>query len=146
MLLTGPGAPAPAGPAGPRAGDGHRPGGPRILRRVTVVLGRTDAEAAERALSAGESAAGPPLTGSAATVAAVFDAYVQAGAADGFVLLPGPATGGLAEFVDQVVPLLQERKSFRTAYRGTTLREHLGLPLPLRSPADGGGESAVLST
>jgi hypothetical protein len=34
---------------------------------------------------------------------------------------------GLDEFVEKVVPLLQERGSFRTEYRGTTLREHLGL-------------------
>ncbi|MCU1664762.1 MAG: F420-dependent methylene-tetrahydromethanopterin reductase, partial [Pseudonocardia sp.] len=35
--------------------------------------------------------------------------------------------GGLDEFADTVVPLLQERGSFRTDYEGTTLREHLGL-------------------
>ena len=34
-------------------------------------------------------------------------------------------------FVDQVVPLLQERGVFRAEYEGSTLREHLGLaPLP----------------
>ena len=35
--------------------------------------------------------------------------------------------GGLAPFVDQVVPLLQERGVFRADYTGTTLRDHLGL-------------------
>ncbi|MDT5234659.1 MAG: hypothetical protein QOF47_646, partial [Mycobacterium sp.] len=30
-------------------------------------------------------------------------------------------------FVDRVVPLLQERGSFRTEYTGHTLRDHLGL-------------------
>jgi len=34
---------------------------------------------------------------------------------------------GLDDFVDNVVPLLQERSGFRTEYSGTTLREHLGL-------------------
>jgi hypothetical protein len=34
---------------------------------------------------------------------------------------------GLDEFVDTVVPLLQERGAFRTYYAGETLREHLGL-------------------
>ena len=34
-------------------------------------------------------------------------------------------------FVDQVVPLLQERGVFRADYTGSTLRDHLGLsPLP----------------
>ena len=41
---------------------------------------------------------------------------------------------------DQVVPLLQERGSFRTEYAGTTLRDHLGLTRPApratRSHAD----------
>ncbi|MNW70480.1 Nitrilotriacetate monooxygenase component A [compost metagenome] len=32
--------------------------------------------------------------------------------------------------LDQVVPLLQERGSFRTEYTGTTLRDHLGLSRP----------------
>jgi hypothetical protein len=34
------------------------------------------------------------------------------------------------DFVDQVVPILQERGLFRTAYEGTTLRENLGLARP----------------
>ena len=41
---------------------------------------------------------------------------------------------GLDEFVDRVVPLLQERGSLRTEYEGTTLRENLGLPVPEAAP------------
>jgi ABC-type transport system substrate-binding protein len=41
-------------------------------------------------------------------------------------LLPG----GLEDFVDLVVPELQRRGLFRTAYEGTTLRDHLGLSRP----------------
>jgi hypothetical protein len=33
-------------------------------------------------------------------------------------------------FTAEVVPLLQRRGLFRTAYTGTTLREHYGLPWP----------------
>jgi hypothetical protein len=33
-------------------------------------------------------------------------------------------------FAAEVVPLLQRRGLFRTAYEGSTLREHYGLPLP----------------
>ena len=40
---------------------------------------------------------------------------------------------GLAPFVDQVVPLLQERGVFRADYTGSTLRDHLGLA-PLGRP------------
>ncbi|HET6707510.1 NtaA/DmoA family FMN-dependent monooxygenase [Amycolatopsis sp.] len=65
--------------------------------------------------------------GAPATVAAAIDDLVQADASDGFILVPHVTPGGLDEFADKVVPLLQERGSFRTEYTGTTLRDHLGL-------------------
>jgi len=58
---------------------------------------------------------------------------VQADASDGFILVPHVTPSGLDPFVDQVVPLLQERGVFRTDYRGTTLRDHLGLAQPAPS-------------
>ncbi|MGX7727782.1 NtaA/DmoA family FMN-dependent monooxygenase [Rhodococcus sp. 2H158] len=63
-------------------------------------------------------------------VAAEIDRYVQTDASDGFILVPHLTPGGLDEFVDKVVPLLQERGSFRTEYEGTTLRSHLDLRHP----------------
>jgi FMN-dependent oxidoreductase (nitrilotriacetate monooxygenase family) len=68
------------------------------------------------------------FVGSAATVAATIDEFVQADASDGFILVPHVTPGGLGRFVDEVVPLLQERGVHRTAYAGRTLRDHLGLP------------------
>ena len=68
--------------------------------------------------------------GSPATVAGQINALVQADASDGFILVPHITPGGLDEFADTVVPLLQERGVFRSGYKGSTLREHLGL-LPL---------------
>lgn len=56
--------------------------------------------------------------------------FVAREAADGFILIPHLTPGGLDEFVDLVVPLLQERGAFRAAYSGHTLRSHLGLPQP----------------
>lgn len=56
--------------------------------------------------------------------------FVQRGA-DGFNLQCDVYPGGLRDFVDQVVPELQRRGLFRKAYRGRTLREHLGLPRPV---------------
>jgi FMN-dependent oxidoreductase (nitrilotriacetate monooxygenase family) len=70
------------------------------------------------------------FVGSPATVARTIDELVQADAADGFILVPHLVPGGLDDFADTVVPLLQERGSFRTEYEGTTLREHLGLAHP----------------
>ncbi|MFD8928734.1 NtaA/DmoA family FMN-dependent monooxygenase [Streptomyces mirabilis] len=71
------------------------------------------------------------FVGTPETVAAELDEFVTAGAADGFILVPHLTPGGLDEFVDRVVPLLQERGAFRTEYTGTTLRSHLGLPEPV---------------
>ena len=65
--------------------------------------------------------------GSASTVAEQINTLVQADASDGFILVPHVTPGGLDEFADQVVPLLQERGVFRTDYTGPTLRDHLGL-------------------
>jgi FMN-dependent oxidoreductase (nitrilotriacetate monooxygenase family) len=67
------------------------------------------------------------FVGTAAQIADEIDRYVQADACDGFILVPHLTPHGLDEFVDRVVPLLQERGAFRTAYAGDTLREHLGL-------------------
>ncbi|ANZ39920.1 F420-dependent methylene-tetrahydromethanopterin reductase [Lentzea guizhouensis] len=67
------------------------------------------------------------FTGSAATVATQINDLVQQDAADGFILVPHVTPGGLDEFADTVVPLLQERGVFREDYSGPTLRDHLGL-------------------
>ena len=69
--------------------------------------------------------------GTPEAVATELDEFVQREAADGFILVPHLTPGGLDEFVDRVVPLLQERGAFRTEYRGTTLRSHLGLSGPV---------------
>ncbi|MFD8262257.1 NtaA/DmoA family FMN-dependent monooxygenase [Streptomyces griseoluteus] len=68
--------------------------------------------------------------GTPGSVAAAMDEHVQTDAADGFILVPHLTPGGLDEFVDRVVPLLQERGVLRTEYEGRTLRDHLGLGRP----------------
>jgi FMN-dependent oxidoreductase (nitrilotriacetate monooxygenase family) len=67
------------------------------------------------------------FVGSAATVAESINHLVQNDASDGFIMVPHITPGGLDEFADAVVPLLQERGVFRSEYQGTTLRDHLGL-------------------
>jgi alkanesulfonate monooxygenase SsuD/methylene tetrahydromethanopterin reductase-like flavin-dependent oxidoreductase (luciferase family) len=51
-------------------------------------------------------------------------------AADGFNLMPPILPAMLETFVAEVVPLLQRRGLFRTAYAGETLRAHYGLVRP----------------
>ncbi|WIV58835.1 NtaA/DmoA family FMN-dependent monooxygenase [Amycolatopsis nalaikhensis] len=65
------------------------------------------------------------FVGTPSTVAATINEYVQSDAADGFVLVPHLTPTGLDEFVEKVVPHLQERGVFRTEYAGPTLRDQL---------------------
>jgi len=51
-------------------------------------------------------------------------------ASDGFNVMFPFLPQGLDDFVDKVVPELQRRGIFRTAYEGRTLRENLGLARP----------------
>lgn len=77
-----------------------------------------------------ETTARQSFIGTPESVAESLDTFVRTEAADGFILVPHLTPGGLDDFVDRVVPLLQERGAFRTEYAGTTLRSHLGLPDP----------------
>lgn len=70
------------------------------------------------------------FAGTPEQVADQLDLWFASGAADGFNVMPPALPGGLEDFVDQVVPLLQQRGLFRTEYEGTTLREHYGLTRP----------------
>lgn len=72
------------------------------------------------------------LVGTPEQVADQLDDFVQQDGADGVVLGGHVTPGGLDDFVDEVVPLLQARGSLRTEYTGSTLRENLGLPIPER--------------
>ncbi|WP_339270879.1 LLM class flavin-dependent oxidoreductase [Paenibacillus sp. FSL K6-1330] len=62
-------------------------------------------------------------------VADKIQAWFEAGAADGF-MITAAVPNGLEDFVDHVVPLLQERGIYRTEYESDTLRGNLGLPVP----------------
>jgi FMN-dependent oxidoreductase (nitrilotriacetate monooxygenase family) len=68
------------------------------------------------------------VIGTGAQVADRIQEWFEAGACDGFNLMAPVLPGGLEDFADHVVPELQRRGLFRTAYTGRTLRGHLGLP------------------
>ncbi|MET3287469.1 UNVERIFIED_CONTAM: FMN-dependent oxidoreductase (nitrilotriacetate monooxygenase family) [Brevibacillus sp. OAP136] len=51
-------------------------------------------------------------------------------AADGFMIGSAVLPVGLNDFIQYVVPILQERGLFRTEYEHDTLRGNLGLPIP----------------
>ncbi|WP_405595581.1 LLM class flavin-dependent oxidoreductase [Streptomyces sp. NBC_01410] len=70
------------------------------------------------------------FAGTPEQIANQLEEWFTQGAADGFNIMPPYLPGGLDDFVDQVVPLLQDRGLFRTEYSGRTLREHYGLERP----------------
>jgi FMN-dependent oxidoreductase (nitrilotriacetate monooxygenase family) len=63
-------------------------------------------------------------------IADLMEDWSKEGAADGFNVMPPVLPAMLDVFVDEVIPLLQKRGLFRTAYEGETLRDHYGLDRP----------------
>ncbi|MFJ3792135.1 NtaA/DmoA family FMN-dependent monooxygenase [Kitasatospora sp. NPDC090091] len=109
----------------------------RVDRAGTVRKWRT--LASERGLSirelVTEVTGRQNFVGTPREVADAMDAFVQNDGADGYILAPHVVPGGLDDFVDRVVPLLQEKGVHRTEYTGSTLRDHLGLTAPRPAPA-----------
>jgi alkanesulfonate monooxygenase SsuD/methylene tetrahydromethanopterin reductase-like flavin-dependent oxidoreductase (luciferase family) len=63
-------------------------------------------------------------------IADIIEDWFTDGAADGFNIMPPLLPSMLDVFSAEVIPLLQRRGLFRTAYEGKTLREHYGLAWP----------------
>ncbi|PWW02783.1 FMN-dependent oxidoreductase (nitrilotriacetate monooxygenase family) [Paenibacillus cellulosilyticus] len=63
-------------------------------------------------------------------VADLIQEWVEAGAADGFILSPENLPTAIEDFTEKVIPILQERGLARIEYEHDTLRGHLGLTKP----------------
>ncbi|CRK53591.1 putative monooxygenase YxeK [Rhodococcus sp. RD6.2] len=70
------------------------------------------------------------FAGTPEQIADELQTWFEQGAADGFNIMPPYLPGGLDDFVDRVVPILQERGLFRTEYTADRLRGHYGLGDP----------------
>lgn len=70
------------------------------------------------------------IAGSGETIANRMEQWLDERAADGFMVRVSHLPEGLEDFAHHVLPVLQERKRFRTEYSGPTLRDHLGLDQP----------------
>jgi FMN-dependent oxidoreductase (nitrilotriacetate monooxygenase family) len=128
-------------PDGPLPDIDPDPAGPRVIQGRAVLhqdafdtVARWRALAAEHGYSLRETAvhvfSRTEFIGTPAQVAERIDSFVQNDGSDGFIIGSHLVPGGLDEFVDRVVPLLQERGSLRADYTGTTLRDNLGIPVP----------------
>lgn len=74
----------------------------------------------------------PVFCGSPKDVADQLEEWFTAPACDGFVLAATSMPGTYEDFVRLIVPELQRRGLYQKEYKGTTLRENLGLARPVR--------------
>lgn len=98
------------------------------------IVGKTEKEAEEKfqelqALMPIYRIPKPKLFGSAEKVADQIEQWYEAGALD-MLLIRQEHPSGFDDFIDLVVPILQDKGIFRTEYESNTLRGNLGLPYP----------------
>ena len=70
------------------------------------------------------------VVGDPKTIADYMEEMFESRACDGFVVAATYVPGAYADFVKHVVPELQRRGLYHKDYKGKTLRENLGLPVP----------------
>jgi hypothetical protein len=77
----------------------------------------------------------PVIVGSATDIADHLEDWFSSRAVDGFTVLSACLGDQFEAFTTLVVPELVSRGVFPAEYRGTTLRDHLGLGVPRNSLA-----------
>ena len=78
-----------------------------------------------------EKHTGNGITGTPAQIADFMEEWFETRAADGFILMFPTLPASLVDFTELVLPELRRRGLFREEYEGTTLRENLGLSMPI---------------
>ncbi|MDO1582934.1 LLM class flavin-dependent oxidoreductase [Rhizobium oryzicola] len=78
-----------------------------------------------------EKSTGNGITGTPTEIADFMEEWFEAGAADGFILMFPTLPASLEDFVRLVLPELRRRGLFREEYEGKTLRENLGISMPV---------------
>ena len=73
---------------------------------------------------------GLAMVGTPDSIADEMEEWLETRGSDGFTIMFPYLPQGLDDFVDRVIPVLQDRGLFRREYEGATLRENLGLPRP----------------
>ena len=70
------------------------------------------------------------MVGMPQSIADTMEEWLFTNGSEGFNIMFPYLPEGVDDFVDRVVPELQQRGIFRGEYEGATLRENLGLPRP----------------
>ena len=102
----------------------------QIFQEVTSMAKRENLTIRQVATRVAGARAKAVVYGSPQTIADMMEEWFRKDGCDGFNIMPPFLPGGLDDFVDMVIPELQRRGLFRTAYEGCTLRENLGLRRP----------------
>jgi alkanesulfonate monooxygenase SsuD/methylene tetrahydromethanopterin reductase-like flavin-dependent oxidoreductase (luciferase family) len=109
----------------------------RILMTLCPILAESDQAAHERAANldglADPRAVGsmvPRFVGTSTGLVDRMASWVRAGGCDGFNLVLPVISEDMNVLVNDVVPKLRRAGLLRTAYSGSTMREHLGLKRP----------------
>ncbi|RIJ53375.1 LLM class flavin-dependent oxidoreductase [Clavibacter lycopersici] len=98
------------------------PGDPRSARALEVVR---EGWSLRDVIAHGVIDYHPVVAGTPVEIADFMQEWFEAGACDGFSLSIDGLHDGVDDFVDQVVPILQERGIFHVDYEGATLRENM---------------------
>jgi FMN-dependent oxidoreductase (nitrilotriacetate monooxygenase family) len=103
----------------------------RSRTEVIINLVRRDKPTLRQLLGYLAGARGHYVTaGTPDQIADFIEDWFQDGAADGFNIMPPLLPAQLDVFSAEVIPILQQRRLFRSEYEGSMLREHYGLPWP----------------
>lgn len=134
LSVFDPDAPIPAGAFSTPVDDLHaRQSRPRLLRELALGSGWTLREFVRRAtIGVGHYV----FVGTPEGFADELERWWRTGAVDGFNIIPA-TIGSIEGVFEDVIPILQNRGLFRLEYEGTTLRENLGLPTPIRVRSTG---------
>jgi FMN-dependent oxidoreductase (nitrilotriacetate monooxygenase family) len=108
----------------------HISGTQSMRDRVMAVSGLKNPTPREFVKFSSRARPNKPFVGGAKEVADGLEEWFSTGICDGFVIAATHTPGTYAEFVKYVVPELQRRGLYHKDYRGETLRENLGIPIP----------------
>jgi len=104
-------------------------GGGRSRNLADIREGETMAAYAERIRA--KPSGHLTKVGTPEQIADFMEEWTQGGGCDGFIVQALQIPDEFELFVDEVIPVLQRRGSFRRDYAGETLRSHMGLDVPV---------------
>ena len=105
------------------------------LKLVTELAGRENLTIRDVYLAIASARGHRTIWGTPEQIADQLEDWFINDAADGFNIMPPYLPGGLDDFVELVIPVLQRRGMFRTEYEGRTLRENSAFPVRQTSSA-----------